>query len=140
MIAAGHLLRAACGSQYDLATAVTAHVVVGPDDAAGVANEDDRLAREFEQQEVAGLRDLRHVARHDPVIAQDALAIALEDRGLDVERLVEGMPRALGLDQRIDPAGHLRSRSAFQSFRISRAALCPGIPDTPPPGWVDDPH
>ena len=33
--------------------------------------------------------------------------------------------------------GHRRRR---KSFSISRAALCPGAPVTPPPGWVEAPH
>src|SRR5262245_47204215 len=28
----------------------------------------------------------------------------------------------------------------YQSFRICRAALRPGAPMMPPPGWVDEPH
>src|SRR5579863_4083367 len=33
-----------------------------------------------------------------------------------------------------------RSRPRRKSVRISRAALCPGAPLTPPPGWVPAPH
>jgi len=32
------------------------------------------------------------------------------------------------------------SRPRLKSARISRAALCPGAPVTPPPGWVPAPH
>ena len=28
----------------------------------------------------------------------------------------------------------------LKSARISPAALCPGAPATPPPGWVPEPH
>lgn len=34
----------------------------------------------------------------------------------------------------------LQKRRAFASFRISRAALWPGAPVTPPPGCVPAPH
>jgi len=34
---------------------------------------------------------------------------------------------------------HARTR-ALKSFRISRAALAPGAPITPPPGCVPEPH
>lgn len=34
----------------------------------------------------------------------------------------------------------LFSRPRRKSFAISRAALCPGAPVTPPPGCVPDPH
>jgi putative transposase len=45
------------------------------------------------------------------------------------------------------PSGGQRARRArpiavskLRSRRISRAALRPGLPDTPPPGWVPAPH
>jgi hypothetical protein len=38
------------------------------------------------------------------------------------------------------PAAGQRRRFVFQSFRICRAALKPGAPVTPPPGWVPAPH
>ena len=75
--------------EQHLAPAVPAHVVVGPNGSLPVANEDDRLAGEVEEPVVAGPRKLRHVACHDPVIAEDAQAIPHEDGGMDVERLVE---------------------------------------------------
>ena len=37
-------------------------------------------------------------------------------------------------------APHRRNRRRRKSLKISRAALCPGAPVTPPPGWVDAPH
>ncbi len=37
-------------------------------------------------------------------------------------------------------APHRRSRRRRKSLKISRAALCPGAPLTPPPGWVEAPH
>ena len=39
-----------------------------------------------------------------------------------------------GVERRAHAALRLRSR------RISRAALKPGMPDTPPPGCIDEPH
>ncbi|MGJ3627652.1 hypothetical protein AB5I41_12985 [Sphingomonas sp. MMS24-JH45] len=37
--------------------------------------------------------------------------------------------------------GGAGGRSKLRSFRISCAALCPGAPVTPPPGWaLPDPH
>ena len=33
-----------------------------------------------------------------------------------------------------------RAGSLYESFRISRAALWPGTPLMPPPGWLPTPH
>ena len=41
---------------------------------------------------------------------------------------------------RVSPVDVLRQEYLDQSFRISRAALNPGTPVTPPPGWVPAPH
>ena len=38
------------------------------------------------------------------------------------------------------PEAMSRARPLPISRRISRAALWPGSPVTPPPGWVDEPH
>ena len=51
----------------------------------------------------------------------------------------------------LEGEGGVRGRSALadhlhlitpclKSFSISRAALAPGAPMTPPPGWVPEPH
>ena len=42
-------------------------------------------------------------------------------------------------DHRVIDGGHFTT-PCLKSFRISRAALAPGAPITPPPGWVPEPH
>jgi hypothetical protein len=65
-------------------------------------------------------------------------AVILE---LRLRRCVQRVQRRQGNDDRA--SGRRRSNShfrRFQSRRISRAALWPGMPDTPPPGCVEEPH
>ena len=128
------------------AAAMPAHVVVRMDRAACAAHEDDGLASDVEQEEIAGGGDLRGMSRHDPVVAEDALDIALENVRIAIKGLVERVAGPLGRAQLVDPVVPPRRcfgchlDRPFQSFRISRAALWPGMPETPPPGCVEEPH
>ncbi len=121
-------------------------VAKGKITSAGGGPDDYLKARHVEEQIVALLRDLRDMPRHEPVVTEHALAVTAEVGRAPVESLIEREARPLRLDQLVDAVVAVRIHgfqclcSRFQSFRISRAALCPGIPDTPPPGCVEAPH
>src|ERR1700685_4120025 len=51
-----------------------------------------------------------------------------------------GAHPASAFHTRVSPYAPLGHRRARKSRSISRAALWPGAPVTPPPGWVEAPH
>ena len=62
------------------------------------------------------------------------------------EQRVEIVHDRVAVVDPLDEAQHRKSQAlargarGFTSRRISRAALCPGAPVTPPPGCVPEPH
>ena len=66
--------------------AMAADVVVGADVAGAVADDDDLLAGDVDREEVARLGELLDPSGEDPLGPPDALALAVEERLVDVRR------------------------------------------------------
>ena len=93
---------------------MAADVVVGADLAAPVADDDDLLARDVEREEVARLGHLLDASRDDPLGPEDPLALAIEERRVDVggarQRRLEGADRhPAGASSPVDDASASRA-------------------------------
>jgi len=68
---------------------MTADIVVRANALLPVPDQDDALARDVEKAVIARLFELRCMRREYPVIAEYALTVALEYRGVGIECAVE---------------------------------------------------
>ena len=137
------------GSVEQRSGAMQTDIAEGARHTVAAANHEDALADELEGVEIADRGNVIQMANHLPGRGEDPFPLGGKKAGvgIDPSRQAEiligigdgdiGHRRAPGQrPRRARPiaVGRLRSR------RISRAALRPGLPETPPPGWVPAPH
>ena len=87
----------------DLGAAMPAHIEHRVDRAIGGTCQDDLLVAQPEQLEVACIGNDARMRQAMPVPAKQAFHVALEDRGIHVERPDQAMTRPVRCDQVADP-------------------------------------
>src|SRR5690242_17655023 len=108
---------------------MTAHVVVRASLARLVAQHDDALTGDLDNDVVARLLEARLAPHADPVTREDPLLLVGEHLG---RRVVAARQRPRALAIALD--------RLEECHRISRAAFRPAAPGIPPPGCVPEPH
>jgi hypothetical protein len=113
VIGAGELAHRARLLQADAAAAVAAQVEEGADLAVPAAHQDDRFAGDLVGDVIAVPGNARGMVDEQPLPGDDPLDVALEDRRIGVERLLERQSRRLPAHQFLDgdvaPVQHRRS-------------------------------
>jgi hypothetical protein len=103
-------------------TAMTAHIDQRAQLAVLTADDDERFLEDVDREKVAGIGRLAAVPDAMPVALEHALELTVEERGIAVERLAEGVARAVGCDRQCNG-----NRASCLRFALAHVRI-PSIP------------